>query len=61
MPTYEYNCIDCKIIKEVPKPFSQADTVELCEKCGGAMNKIYGLFGVQFNGSGFYSTDNRKK
>ena len=50
MPTYEYNCVDCKINKEIPKPITQSDTVELCEKCGGAMNKVFGTFGIKFNG-----------
>jgi putative FmdB family regulatory protein len=60
MPTYEYNCVDCKINIEIPKPFSQADSVELCEKCGNAMNKVYSSFGIQFKGGGFYKTDNPK-
>jgi putative FmdB family regulatory protein len=60
MPVYEYNCVDCNINIEIPKSISQSDTVELCEKCGGAMNKVFGTFGIQFKGSGFYRTDNRK-
>lgn len=59
MPTYEYNCVECKVNKEVPKSFKDADTVELCEKCGNAMNKVYGTFGINLKGPGFYSTDNR--
>mgnify|MGYP006280774037 FL=1 len=60
MPTYEYNCIDCKINIEIPKPITQSDTVELCEKCGNAMTKVYGTFGINLKGPGFYSTDNKK-
>ena len=60
MPTYEYNCVDCNINKEIPKPITQCDTIELCEKCGNAMNKVYSSFGIQFKGSGFYKTDNAK-
>ena len=60
MPTYEYSCVDCKISIEVPKPITQSDTVELCEKCGSAMNKVYSSFGIQFKGVGFYKTDNAK-
>jgi putative FmdB family regulatory protein len=60
VPVYEYNCVDCKINKEIPKSFQDADTIELCEKCGGAMNKVYGTFGIQFKGTGFYKTDNAK-
>jgi putative FmdB family regulatory protein len=60
MPVYEYNCVDCNINIEIPKSISQSDTVELCEKCGLAMNKVFGTFGIQFKGSGFYRTDNKK-
>ena len=60
MPTYEYNCVDCKINVEIPKSITQSDSVELCEKCGGAMNKVYGSFGIKFKGPGFYKTDNQK-
>lgn len=56
MPTYEYKCIACDILKEIPKPITQSDTIELCENCGEAMVKQYGTFGIHFKGSGFYST-----
>lgn len=59
MANYEYKCVDCDITIEVSKPMSQADTVELCEKCGEAMAKQYGTFGINLKGPGFYSTDNR--
>jgi len=59
MPVYEYNCVDCKSNIEIPKSITQSDTVELCEKCGTAMNRVYGTFGIQFKGNGFYRTDNR--
>lgn len=59
MPTYEYKCIGCDTLIEIPKPITQADSIELCEKCGEAMVKQYGTFGIQFKGSGFYKTDNR--
>jgi putative FmdB family regulatory protein len=60
MPTYEYSCIQCDISKEVIKSFDQADSLEVCEKCGYNMTKVYGSFGIQFKGSGFYKTDNPK-
>jgi len=60
MPTYEYACIECDIDKEVVKSFSEADSTEVCEKCGCPMNKVYGSFGIQFKGTGFYKTDNPK-
>jgi len=60
MPTYEYSCIECDDSKEVVRPFSEADATEVCEKCGYSMNKVYGSFGIQFKGKGFYKTDNAK-
>jgi putative FmdB family regulatory protein len=60
MPNYDYKCVICNYTKEIPKPFSQSDMVELCEKCGAAMVKQFGTFGIQFKGAGFYKTDNAK-
>lgn len=60
MPTYEYSCIECDIDIEKHKPFSESESSEFCEKCGNKMTKVYGSFGIQFNGSGFYKTDNPK-
>jgi predicted nucleic acid-binding Zn ribbon protein len=50
----------CSYTKEIPKPITQANTVELCEKCGAAMVKQFNTFGIQFKGTGFYKTDNAK-
>jgi len=50
----------CSYAIEVAKPITQSDTVELCEKCGEAMVKQFGTFGIQFKGTGFYKTDNAK-
>jgi putative FmdB family regulatory protein len=60
MPTYEYVCIECDISVEKIKSFSEAESSESCEKCGNKMNKVYGTFGINLKGPGFYSTDNRK-
>jgi putative FmdB family regulatory protein len=60
MPRYEYSCIECDYTVEVTKTFDQSDNPEVCAKCGNLMNKVYGSFGIQFKGSGFYKTDNAK-
>lgn len=57
MPTYEYTC-ECGNGAEKQKPFAEADSKELCESCGKEMSKVFGTFGIQFKGSGFYKTDN---
>lgn len=59
MPTYEFGCIECDYTKEVTRPISKASDAETCDKCGYTMIKIYGTFGIQFKGSGFYKTDNK--
>jgi putative FmdB family regulatory protein len=56
VPNYDYKCVICEHTKEVNKPFSEASMVELCDKCGAAMTKQFGTFGIQFKGGGFYST-----
>lgn len=60
MPTYEYACIECDVTKEFNRPISESNKVEVCEKCGYQMTKVYGSFGIQFKGTGFYKTDNPK-
>jgi putative FmdB family regulatory protein len=60
MPTYEYKCEPCDNITEKQKSFSESNSVEICEKCGGEMKKHFGTFGIQFKGPGFYKTDNPK-
>jgi len=56
MPVYEYKCVLCEHIEEITKPINEATMVELCNKCGAAMVKQFGTFGIHFKGSGFYST-----
>ncbi len=60
MPRYEYACTECDFGIEITKSFADSDSVEVCDKCGNPMNKVYGSVGVQFKGSGFYKTDNPK-
>ena len=60
MPNYDYKCVICEHTKEINKSISESNNVELCEKCGAAMIKQFGTFGIQFKGSGFYKTDNAK-
>ena len=60
MPTYEYNCESCNSRIEKQKSFSESDSIEICENCGSEMKKHFGTFGIKFNGSGFYKTDNPK-
>lgn len=60
MPIYEYECEKCKQQIEV---LQKADDppVETCEKCGGALQKTIPNSNFHLYGSGFYSTDNKRK
>ena len=59
MPVYEFKCQLCDRVIEVKRAFGDTEP-EWCQ-CGGTMNKIFSVPGISFKGSGFYSTDNRKK
>lgn len=59
MPTYTYMCDDCG-----PKEFvhSMDESLTSCPHCDSiSFRKIFSKVGIQFKGSGFYSTDARKQ
>lgn len=58
MPTYQYLCTHCGYEFEVVQSFSD-DAISSCEKCQGAVRKVYNSVGIVFKGSGFYKTDSR--
>jgi putative FmdB family regulatory protein len=60
MPTYEYECIQCKYrFEEFQKITDKALTT--CPKCKGKLRRlITGGAGLIFKGSGFYITDYKK-
>lgn len=58
MPTYQYLCTECGHEFEVVQSFSD-DAISACEKCQGAVRKVYNSVGIVFKGSGFYKTDSR--
>jgi putative FmdB family regulatory protein len=53
--------MECDTTAEVFRGFNDKEIVPICEECGESMKRIYGSFGIQFKGSGFYRTDNGKK
>ena len=61
MPIYEYRC-DCspEDIVQFERGISDEEPSYGCEKCSIDLKRHYGTFGIQFNGTGFYKTDNRK-
>ena len=60
MPVYEYQCEKCKEIVEVLQKVSD-DPLTECEKCGGKIEKLFNSMNFHLYGSGFYSTDNKRK
>ncbi len=58
MPTYGYRCSECGHELEVRQRMSDAP-LRVCPECSGALRKLLYPVGVQFKGSGFYTTDYR--
>ena len=59
MPTYVYECKKCGEVVEVFQRMSEEPLNE-CEKCCGALKKVFTPVGIVFKGSGFYCNDSRK-
>ena len=57
MPLYSYRCADCSAVFDVVHGFD--DDAPACE-CGGAVTRVFAPVGVEFKGSGFYSTEGRE-
>lgn len=60
MPRYDFKCDSCDKVEERIKSFYD-DSSEICKDCNSKMTRQLSMPAIQFKGSGFYSTDNRKK
>ena len=58
MPTYDYECRDCRSRVEVSHGMTESGP-STCERCGGPMRRVLHPAGIIFRGSGFYKTDSR--
>lgn len=57
MPTYDYECLECKNRFEIFHSMKD-DPIQKCQKCGGKVKKLIGAgAGIIFKGSGFYVND----
>jgi len=56
MPIYGYRCSECGHELEILQSMS-AEPLRVCPQCGGPLKKMLYPVGVQFKGSGFYTTD----
>ena len=58
MPTYTYACVNCGV-QDISQSIHD-DALTSCPKCSTIeFKKVYGKVGLQFKGSGFYSTDSK--
>lgn len=60
MPTYEYQCPQCKFSFEVKLKFSDNNSPVFCTRCGAKAKRLFSPVPIIFKGSGFYITDNRR-
>jgi putative FmdB family regulatory protein len=60
MPIYEYECEKCHERYEIMTNLGE-EPPKTCIKCGGNLKKIFSPVGIVFKGSGFYTTDYKKK
>ena len=62
MPAYEYRCTgSCEGLVVKVRGIKEDDPGYECETCTLPLERVYSSVGAVFNGSGFYSTDNRKQ
>ncbi len=59
MPTYEYECLECKKRFEVFQSINDKP-ITTCSACNGKVRKLFGTAGIIFKGSGFYVNDYKK-
>ncbi len=59
MPTYEYECLECKHKFDVFQSIKD-DPIKKCPECGSKVRKLFGNAGIIFKGSGFYVNDYKK-
>lgn len=59
MPTYEYRCNKCMAKVVLSRNVDERDEEVECV-CGNKSSRIYNTVGVQFKGTGFYSTGGQR-
>jgi len=60
VPIYEYKCKDCSTKFELRCSFDDESDLP-CPRCKGKTRRVFSAVSVIFKGSGFYTTDSRKK
>jgi putative FmdB family regulatory protein len=61
MPTYEYECLNCKYRFEKFQTMTE-EPLRVCPRCGGELRRLIGTgAGIIFKGEGFYHTDYKRQ
>jgi putative FmdB family regulatory protein len=56
MATYEYECPGDGEIITIMRPMDEEPREYECPVCGSTLRRVYSTPGIQFKGTGFYST-----
>jgi putative FmdB family regulatory protein len=57
MALYEYSCKSCNASEIISRGIADKETIPDCKGCNLPLSRVYSSIGVNFKGSGFYSTD----
>jgi len=58
MPTYQYQCLNCKSQFELKQSFHDKPIAD-CPACHGIARRLFCAVPIVFKGPGFYVTDSR--
>jgi putative FmdB family regulatory protein len=56
VPTYEYECADCKRVFEIRQRISEPP-LQVCDRCGGSVRRLIAAAPFILKGGGWYVTD----
>jgi putative FmdB family regulatory protein len=56
MPTYEYECLECKRVFEIRQRISEP-ALKVCDVCGGEVRRLLSAAPFILKGGGWYVTD----
>jgi putative FmdB family regulatory protein len=56
MPIYQYKCKCSEAIIDFERSIMDPESIKYCDLCSKELKRVYGTFGVQLKGSGWYST-----
>ena len=58
MPTYQYQCLNCKLHFDLKQSFHDKPVAD-CPACHGVARRLFCAVPTLFKGPGFYVTDSR--